>query len=74
MHCNDIFFHFETSENFLIISLMFYHQVFSKGTMEAFLLRTVFPKLEHCMSEFNINPHQQLLGMKILVYGTIYNA
>ena len=53
---------------------MFYQQVFSKGAMEAFLLRTVFPKLEHCMGEFNINPHQQLLGMEILVYDIIYNT
>merc|ERR1719354_612043 len=36
-------------------------KVFSKGTMEAFLLRSIYPKLEECMREFKINPHQQLL-------------
>lgn len=30
--------------------------------MEAFLLRSIYPKLEQCMIEFKINPHQQLLG------------
>ncbi|XP_066910452.1 tuftelin-interacting protein 11-like [Clytia hemisphaerica] len=34
-------------------------KVFSKGTMEAFLLRTIYPKLEQCVIEFQINPHQQ---------------
>ena len=34
-------------------------KVFSKGTMEAFLLRTIYPKLEQCIIDFQINPHQQ---------------
>ncbi|XP_012559008.1 tuftelin-interacting protein 11 isoform X1 [Hydra vulgaris] len=36
-------------------------KVFSRGTMEAFLIRSIYPKLEQCMSEFKINPHQQIL-------------
>lgn len=37
-------------------------KVFSKGTMEAFLLRSIYPKLEQCiMAEFTISPHQQIL-------------
>ena len=38
-------------------------QVFSKGTMDAFILRSIYPKLSQCLSEFIINPHQQHLGM-----------
>ena len=37
-------------------------QVFSKGTMDAFILRSIYPKLSQCLSEFIINPHQQHLG------------
>lgn len=36
-------------------------KVFTRGSMEAFLLRSIYPKLEQCMIEFKINPHQQLL-------------
>ena len=36
-------------------------KVFSKGTMEAFLLRSIYPKLEQCMATFQVNPHQQHL-------------
>eukprot|EP00794_Sanderia_malayensis_P003562 gene3562-4067_t len=36
-------------------------RVFSKGTMEAFLLRAIYPKLLTCMDNFTVNPHQQHL-------------
>ncbi|XP_065053922.1 tuftelin-interacting protein 11-like [Rhopilema esculentum] len=36
-------------------------KVFSKGTMEAFLLRSIYPKLLSCMESFTVNPHQQHL-------------
>lgn len=36
-------------------------KVFSKGTMDAFILRSIYPKLSQCLSEFIINPHQQHL-------------
>ncbi|XP_046846613.1 tuftelin-interacting protein 11-like [Xenia sp. Carnegie-2017] len=36
-------------------------QVFSKGTLDAFVLRSIYPKLSLCLSEFVINPHQQHL-------------
>lgn len=35
--------------------------VFSRGTMDAFLIKNVLPKLVLVMQEFTINPHQQLL-------------
>lgn len=36
-------------------------KVFSKGTMDAFILRSIYPKLSQCLAEFIINPHQQHL-------------
>ncbi|XP_031564669.1 tuftelin-interacting protein 11-like [Actinia tenebrosa] len=36
-------------------------KVFSKGSMDAFVLRSIYPKLSQCLSEFVINPHQQHL-------------
>ncbi|KAK0075500.1 hypothetical protein PV325_006813 [Microctonus aethiopoides] len=36
-------------------------QVFSKGDMEAFLVKNILPKLQIALSEFVINPHQQHL-------------
>lgn len=36
-------------------------QVFSKGDMEAFLVKNIVPKLQLALSEFVINPHQQHL-------------
>jgi len=35
--------------------------VFSRATMDAFIIKNVLPKLVILMQEFNINPHQQLL-------------
>lgn len=35
--------------------------VFSRGTLDAFLIKNVLPKLVLIMQEFTINPHQQLL-------------
>ena len=32
--------------------------------MDAFILRSIYPKLSQCLAEFIINPHQQHLGMK----------
>ena len=48
----------------IVLSLHFCEQVFSKGTMDAFILRSIYPKLSQCLAEFIINPHQQHLGMK----------
>ena len=48
----------------IFLSLHFCEQVFSKGTMDAFILRSIYPKLSQCLAEFIINPHQQHLGMK----------
>ena len=48
-------------------------QVFSKGTMDAFILRSIYPKLSQCLSEFIINPHQQHLGKCDLTIVTIYS-
>lgn len=36
--------------------------VFKAGHMEGFLVKNIVPKLELCMQEFVINPHQQILG------------
>ncbi|XP_070537179.1 tuftelin-interacting protein 11-like [Ptychodera flava] len=36
-------------------------QVFSPGTMDAFLVRHIVPKLAVCLQEFVINPYQQQL-------------
>ncbi|XP_014665360.1 PREDICTED: tuftelin-interacting protein 11-like [Priapulus caudatus] len=36
-------------------------KVFSRGTMDAFLMRCIVPKLQLVMQEFVINPHQQHL-------------
>ncbi|EDO49456.1 predicted protein [Nematostella vectensis] len=38
-----------------------WRNVFSKGFMDAFVLRSIFPKLSQCLAEFVINPHQQHL-------------
>ena len=35
---------------------------FKPGHMEAFVLKNILPKLNLCMQEFQINPHQQHLG------------
>ncbi|XP_071831039.1 tuftelin-interacting protein 11-like [Apostichopus japonicus] len=35
--------------------------VFSQGTMDAFILRNIVPKLAICLQEFSINPYQQHL-------------
>ncbi|XP_077984161.1 tuftelin-interacting protein 11-like [Glandiceps talaboti] len=35
--------------------------VFSQGTMDAFLIRHIVPKLAQCLHEFMINPYQQHL-------------
>lgn len=35
--------------------------VFSQGTMDAFILRHIVPKLAICLQEFSINPYQQHL-------------
>lgn len=35
--------------------------VFKAGHMEGFLVKNIVPKLELCMQEFVINPHQQIL-------------
>ncbi|XP_014778583.1 tuftelin-interacting protein 11 [Octopus bimaculoides] len=35
--------------------------VFKPGHMEGFLVKNILPKIELCMQEFVINPHQQIL-------------
>ena len=37
-------------------------QVFSPETMEAFLARTIVPKLAYCLQSLPITPHQQEIG------------
>ncbi len=37
-------------------------KVFSRGHMEAFLVKNIIPKLALVMQEFLINPHEQHLG------------
>ncbi|XP_072046087.1 tuftelin-interacting protein 11-like [Amphiura filiformis] len=41
--------------------LMPWKRVFSQGTMEAFVIRNIVPKLAVCLQEFVINPYQQHL-------------
>ncbi|KAL0110405.1 hypothetical protein PUN28_013796 [Cardiocondyla obscurior] len=43
-------------------------EVFSKGDMEAFLVKNIIPKLQIALSEFVINPHQQHLDQWNWVY------
>ncbi|XP_063992743.1 tuftelin-interacting protein 11 [Diachasmimorpha longicaudata] len=43
-------------------------EVFSKGDMEAFLVKNIVPKLQIALSEFVINPHQQHLDHWNWVY------
>ncbi|KAG7204874.1 hypothetical protein KM043_005274 [Ampulex compressa] len=43
-------------------------QVFSKGDMEAFLVKNIIPKLQIALTEFVINPHQQHLDQWNWVY------
>jgi len=52
-----------------------WHGVFREGHMEVFLRKHIVPKLEICLQEFPINPHQQTLGnfiMSILFRVHIY--
>lgn len=39
--------------------------VFREGHMEVFLRKHILPKLEMCLQEFPINPHQQTLGKSL---------
>ncbi|XP_022103603.1 tuftelin-interacting protein 11-like isoform X2 [Acanthaster planci] len=41
--------------------LMPWRRVFSRGTLEAFLVRNIVPKLAVCLQEFVINPYDQHL-------------
>ncbi|XP_033628549.1 tuftelin-interacting protein 11-like isoform X2 [Asterias rubens] len=41
--------------------LMPWRRVFSRGTLDAFLIRNIIPKLVVCLQEFVINPYQQHL-------------
>ena len=34
--------------------------------MDAFVLRSIYPKLSQCLAEFVINPHQQHLGQYLV--------
>ncbi|XP_034937559.1 tuftelin-interacting protein 11 [Chelonus insularis] len=43
-------------------------EVFSKGDMEAFLVKNILPKLQIVLSDFIINPHQQHLDPWNWVY------
>ena len=40
-------------------------QVFSKETMEAFVVRHILPKLAYCLQSMPINPHHQDIGESI---------
>ena len=46
---------------FLLLSFI-PSQVFSPETMEAFLARTIVPKLAYCLQSLPITPHQQEIG------------
>jgi tuftelin-interacting protein 11 len=37
--------------------------VFSKGSMDAFILKNILPKLQLAMQSLIINPNNQILGM-----------
>ena len=37
--------------------------VFSKGAMDAFLLKNILPKLQIAIQKWDINPNQQQLGI-----------
>jgi hypothetical protein len=39
-----------------------WHGVFSRGDMDAFLVKNIVPKLQLALQELVINPHQQHLG------------
>ncbi|XP_067004991.2 tuftelin-interacting protein 11 [Anabrus simplex] len=43
------------------LMLLPWHKVFSKGDMDAFLVKNILPKLQLAMQELVINPHQQHL-------------
>ncbi|GLH13300.1 Septin-interacting protein 1 [Gryllus bimaculatus] len=38
-----------------------WHKVFARGDMDAFLVKNILPKLQLCLQEFVINPHEQHL-------------
>ena len=38
--------------------------MFTLGSMDVFLMRTIVPKLTACLDEFPINPQKQELGEK----------
>lgn len=42
--------------------LLPWHNVFSKGDMDALLVRNILPKLAQTLDEFTINPQHQILG------------
>ncbi|CAG9765565.1 unnamed protein product [Ceutorhynchus assimilis] len=44
------------------ITLEPWQRVLPKGTFLAFLLKHIVPKLQHCMQNMVINPHQQVLA------------
>ncbi|KAF7991676.1 hypothetical protein HCN44_010477 [Aphidius gifuensis] len=43
-------------------------QVFSKGDMDAFLVKNILPKLEIALSQFDINPREQHMELWRVVY------
>jgi tuftelin-interacting protein 11 len=44
------------------LMLLPWHGVFSRGDMDAFLVKNIVPKLQLALQELVINPHQQHLG------------
>jgi hypothetical protein len=44
------------------LMLVPWHGVFSRGDMDAFLVKNIVPKLQLALQELVINPHQQHLG------------
>jgi len=51
------------------LMLLPWHGVFSKGDMDAFLIKNIVPKLQLALQELVINPHQQHLGEDNLLHG-----
>nr|XP_039257715.1 tuftelin-interacting protein 11-like [Styela clava]XP_039257716.1 tuftelin-interacting protein 11-like [Styela clava]XP_039257717.1 tuftelin-interacting protein 11-like [Styela clava] len=39
-----------------------WHEVFSRGSWDAFIIKNIVPKLEKCLRDFIVNPHDQSLA------------
>lgn len=45
-----------------------WQRALSRGAFVAFLLKHIVPKLQQCMQNLIINPHQQLLGNRLFLW------